>query len=688
MTPSDDFKAQLKAGNIPEALALALNGAVDLKITTWVTSATDPQPTAPGKRLRTRINTIEGKVDNEVGDQFIGNGPYRELRQFHIDQVAQGNEIIHSNLKSLQTLFDVVIAMQKAQRRIATLPTSSLPLVLEPSSEVEQLLPAAPDHPDAATITEPAAEVEELPPTTSSLADLALPAIVSWGVAATVLNIPDSTPEALEEDAESLVSSLDSTPEALDDDDEEDDHWDDSVLDLLESLPIGEPPELEELDSPEAEDWRNFIEEDDTPEPPKLDSPIDQDWGILTQEDFEPPQTVKEPVAFQEDLGELIKDEPETASLNAESKEPVAFQEDLGELIKDEPETASLNAESKEPVAFQEDLGELIKDEPETASLNAESKEPVAFQEDLGELIKDEPETASLNAESKEPVAFQEDLGELIKDEPETASLNAESSDQNWEKLSFEDLQPPPVAPIPTDETSSASADEDWGDLIEDEPQLPPSQPVPSLDSLNLESEDEWDDWVMESEPLQDSPLKRLESLDLEDDGGWDDFEENADPFAAVPTNSASNLDDADWDNFAVDELEPYTGLLELDTNLGASFDLSGDFEGLTDDEPKDNRFSELNKPSAQDADDLMAVLFGDEPQDINAEAKKSEEELFADMRFEEFLANGNSPEDELKITPSELEPKDTPADLGQPPSGETIILPPPPPSQLPKQNN
>lgn len=563
MKPSDDFKAQLKAGNIPEALALALNGAVDLKITTWVTSATDPQSTAPGKRLRTRINTIEGKVDNEVGDQFIGNGPYRELRQFHIDQVSQGNEIIHNNLKSLQTLFEVVIAMQQAQRRINTLPPSTLPFVLEPSSEVEQLLAPAQDSPEPLTVTEPAAEVEELAPTPDSLTDSVLPALALGGVAATVLNRATPAPEVLEEE------------------EEDDDHWDDSVLDLLESLPVGEPTELEEMESPEAEDWRDFIEEENAPDPPKLDldGPIGQDWGILTQEDFEPPQTAKEPLAFQEDLGELIKDESEAASTEAM---------------------------------------------------------------------------------------------------PEA---------QNWEKLNFEDLQPPPVAALPTDETASTEVDDDWGDLVEDEPLLPPSQPVPSLDSLNLEAEDEWDDWVMDSEPLQDSPLKRLESLDLEDDSEWDDFEENADPFAAPPTNLASSLDDdADWDNFAVD-VESYTGLLELDTNLGAGFDLSGDFEGLTDDS-KDNYLSGLSKPSAKDANDLMEVLFGDEPQDFDAQVKKTEEELFADMQFEEFLANGNSPEDELKVIP-ELEPQDAKDDLGQPPSVEKVIIPPPPPpSHLPNQSN
>jgi len=587
MAPSDDFKAQLKAGNINEALSLALNGAVDLKITTWVTSDRDKQtsPSQPGHRLRTRINTIEGKVDNEIGDQFIGNGPYREVRQFHLEQVSQGNQIIHSNLKSLQTLFEVVIAMQSARRRMAGLQSSSGSFVLEPESSEEQLLPPGADQADASLLTEPSAVVEELAPAPNSLTEeiqeLASPAnsltevttpLPLEGVPATFLGVPVAAP-----------------PEALvEEDEEEDDDWDDSVLDLLESLPVG-PPELEGLDASEEEDWRNFIEEDDAPEP-ELDSPSTQDWGILTRADFEPPtETNLDPPNLSEDLGELIKEEP--------------------------------------------------------------------------------------------------------------AATNDVLANQDWGKLSFEDLQSPAETPVVIPETLIPE-EEDWGDLIEDEPSALGSKPVPSLESLNLEEDEEWDDWVVESQPVQDSPISRLESLDLADDDDWDDFEEETEPFAAAPTNSElSNDADADWDNFSVDELEPYSGLLDLDTNVGAAFNLSGTFEDLSVATNKDNDQSyrpqqqEISKPSAQDASDLMAVLFGDEPQHLDSEAahpdngtEKTEEELFADMQFEEFLAHGDGALKESE--PTVL--RQAEADLeAHPPSADKILPPPPPPpSHLPNQNN
>jgi hypothetical protein len=58
--------------------------------------------------MRTRVNIVDAEIDNEVGSQFIGNGPYTELRQFHMDQVHEGPKIIQQNLENLQHLFTVL----------------------------------------------------------------------------------------------------------------------------------------------------------------------------------------------------------------------------------------------------------------------------------------------------------------------------------------------------------------------------------------------------------------------------------------------------------------------------------------------------------------------------------------------------------------------------------------------------
>lgn len=131
MATSDEFKQQLKAGKIVDALTLALGEAVELEITTWVSSAnnSDAQPSVEADkptadcRMRTRMNIVDGAIDNEVGSRFIGNGPYTELRQFHMEQVHQGRQIIQQNLENLQQLFTVLTTtltqMPQASRRLA-----------------------------------------------------------------------------------------------------------------------------------------------------------------------------------------------------------------------------------------------------------------------------------------------------------------------------------------------------------------------------------------------------------------------------------------------------------------------------------------------------------------------------------------------------------------------------------------
>src|SRR5919199_2357176 len=131
MAISDDFKEQLKAGKIVDALTLALGEAVELEITTWVSSSKSDATTSTERdhlppadcRMRTRMNIVDGDIDNEVGTQFIGNGPYTELRQFHMEQVQEGRQIIQHNLENLQQLFTVLTStlaqLPQTSRRLA-----------------------------------------------------------------------------------------------------------------------------------------------------------------------------------------------------------------------------------------------------------------------------------------------------------------------------------------------------------------------------------------------------------------------------------------------------------------------------------------------------------------------------------------------------------------------------------------
>jgi hypothetical protein len=111
MTTIEEFREKIKAGEILDALTLAMSESMELKITTWVSSdsqSLDSEEPPPGYRLRTRINILEGEVENEIGSELIGKEAYAELQQLHLEQVEQSREILLKNLESLQKMMVVL----------------------------------------------------------------------------------------------------------------------------------------------------------------------------------------------------------------------------------------------------------------------------------------------------------------------------------------------------------------------------------------------------------------------------------------------------------------------------------------------------------------------------------------------------------------------------------------------------
>jgi hypothetical protein len=138
----DEFKDKLRSGEIFEALTIAMSEAIELKVTTWVSSAGSPPTTqdfsangtlkaeleTPSSLcLHTRINLVDGEVENRIGSEFIDHEAYAELQKFHLEQVKEGREILLKNLESLQKMFVVMT------NTMSQLPKTSSPL-LQPGS--------------------------------------------------------------------------------------------------------------------------------------------------------------------------------------------------------------------------------------------------------------------------------------------------------------------------------------------------------------------------------------------------------------------------------------------------------------------------------------------------------------------------------------------------------------------------
>jgi hypothetical protein len=494
MASSDDFKALLKAGNITEALALALSEAVELKFTTWVPSEDDVEiaEAKPGHRLRTRVNTIEGKVEHEIGEEFIGTGRYRDLKQFHLDQVAEGSKLIQNNLKSLQKLVEVLVALRY--------PETQTP-VIEPESPDTgtQLLPPVETSADAGLATEPlevAVADSLVSPDIITQVDTPVAGLVVEPQETTQtdsLIIPDITaeddtdlePPPSAEQPASFVTAP--TEEELEE--EDDDDWDDSVLDLLESLPVVPPPtsETAESDLRENLQWNDLVEEESTPESEPSDSPEAREWDNLEREDLEPPPA------------------PELQSVLGETTH---VDDDLRDLVEQE------SVFEGEPSDVQPDWD--LESPPFSEPQNLQDT-TTPVDEDWGDLVEDEP------------------TPEVDKPIPNLDSLNLDE-DEEWDDWVLDEPEPVVEPPVVDMDSLDLGEDDDWGDLVDDSETLTAS---PSFDesasNLESDSDEDWDDFT--SEELNPSPA--LFERDSRTDENFDLFETlddltplESDPFA------------------------------------------------------------------------------------------------------------------------------------------------------------
>jgi hypothetical protein len=93
-----------------------MSKAHQLNITTSIAfPEKNSSQSATSSSLRTRLDLVEGKIDNEIDEQFLGNPLYQQVQQFHRQQVNRGHHTIAQNLESLQQMFRLLVALQKQQ---------------------------------------------------------------------------------------------------------------------------------------------------------------------------------------------------------------------------------------------------------------------------------------------------------------------------------------------------------------------------------------------------------------------------------------------------------------------------------------------------------------------------------------------------------------------------------------------
>ena len=528
MTSRDDLREAIKAGNLADALVMAMSNAVELNITTWVTSEEKKPKLAkevrPGESLRSQINLVEGKINNEVGEQFVDSTTHKALKRFHLEQVLQGNKTIRDNIKSLQKLFELLQAIKKHQGDGALSQEALLDLF---SSTISRQT-----------------EIAVVPPSTT-------------------------------------------TPEMESEEPEIDDDWDDSVLDIFESVPN---QDISEENTPRSNSKTELLietsEEDllmPAPEMPVTDLEvedweearveflpgIDSDWkndgsegSILSLDDLDASSEEKEE---EEDWGDLLEEGEEATSaqdlvdgggefiVDTDKEEDWEDFDLVEEDIDAEPATVVQHQEEDWGNFEQENTlspdsmeVEVINEEAETESMATIDQDG----EDWGNLLEEEETTSPQN--------FIDVKSEsVIEGEPVAKTLGENSFDEE------DSFIPETEANIFESESLTEDSDEDWGDWLEEE--------------TNQDSEELVNTNVTEETTYQAPIIPNLDSLDLEDNDDWEEEEQAIDTFE-VPYDDASVIDsefDEDWDEFSTGELEPYS-----DLNLDESQQVSSEGEG------------------------------------------------------------------------------------------------------------
>jgi hypothetical protein len=144
MISSEEFQQALQSGQIHQALALLVRDTAELDITTRLAddNLVDSQ-TNHQHYLRTKINFLTGKIENEVGQGFVANcADYLKLQQLHIDQVVASDRAVQGYFEQIKailtTLAPTTLAPVTSDPTIVTPPTLAPAKITQPlSSQVE-----------------------------------------------------------------------------------------------------------------------------------------------------------------------------------------------------------------------------------------------------------------------------------------------------------------------------------------------------------------------------------------------------------------------------------------------------------------------------------------------------------------------------------------------------------------------
>jgi hypothetical protein len=581
MVLKDEFKKAIQAGNLNEALILAMSQATELNITTWVAPESGEMSSTPqpGNRLHAHIDLVQGKIENEIGDRFIGYGPYRELRDFHQQQVARSHAFVRDNLQSLQKLFGALSAIQQQNQHLAARDAGLPPLELPPLPQLHSSQPNSSASPASVIPT-----LEPLAPL-PNFAEKPSPTPEPPKTEKTVSPTPVMPVSELEiEDWEEAVAGASSPQSSL------------TTSEKLEQEPE-EAIATSPGDNAAVEgDWSGFraISGEDPPaesvggsiEPTSAIAPEsfpEEHWSPSLED---PSQSRVEEIFFEkDDWGDpLGNSSVSAAALLNGSNETELRQQEWENLIPEDSSDSALieSSEPETPETFLEESEDWDDFNPEEA-LGSTLTEPLeqrrpeearSDDEDRGDFTEmAPPKLITVDPENTfYEVNFNRgDWDDLISEEPPdstlTESLEIEETetfleeDENWRDFNpKESLNSTLTEPVESEASEAFLDDEDWGELTEVYPPNLIATDTPTPEILPEEEED-WDEFVVgdsSNEAFSENTEMPTPENSLEEEEDWDEFvvgDSSNEVFSEnteMPTPENSLEEEEDWDEFVV----------------------------------------------------------------------------------------------------------------------------------------
>ena len=557
---------ELSAGDLAQALKVALTEATELQITTTVvpTDGDSVDATKPSDRLYTRLNIVDSEIENEIGRAFVNGGPYAKLLEFHLSQASQAPQMVHQKLKILEQLSDALAAMQTAGIPLTEQTAGTVVADAEPIAAVGTAPVAAPIH-EAFTVSDEfvdrmalLAADQPLMVTQPSAAeplhdDFVLQEPSDIGIAETEAIV---TPSVFAEEPASL--------EALPD------------LDLFGDQLIGD----QGTPDSEAEPTAEFSTEPSTDVAPDLDlfdSQLDlpDELPLATDEDVAPIL-----VDDTESMAELADDIVSTLHLEEQTDDEVEEPlQSLEDVPPDEPEALDDSLDEDLAAILSLDtsdesdlnpLAELSSSEPAEEEPSLLLVDDVGDTESVEELADDLAIALTLETPS-ESETLSEDLAAAFDETDETSLESLEAALADTFESSFEnDLSSETGSPSETEEPSL------FGDGLD----------MPSFSSF--ESEELSFDLGAVSEPSMDLDLGAIAepSSDL-------DFDTISEPSAELDLGTTAEPPT----EFDFDTLTEPSAELDLGTIADPSRDL--DFNAITE-PPTEFDFDTIAEPSAE----------------------------------------------------------------------------------------